>query len=144
MATASERPPERLVWLAPALWPVCCAVVCPRLLFRPLPFCVFLLAFFCLARDARAPTRPSVAQHLRTSRIAAASFAIGTLLLSQEDVVLRARVSGVVLTALLFSVGTCVSEQDESNNESLKRYANSYSAGLLCVALAATIDHVRS
>jgi len=142
------RPRERraIRWAAVPLWPLLClALAPPALLLRPLPMLVALVVFAYLSRDAAKPSCTSRGLHLRSGKIATAAFAVATLLLSQKEVEVRPHIASLVLTALLFSVALCLPQEEvvgDGLQEAMLRHAASYSAGLLCLAIAVYLDHV--
>lgn len=87
----------------------------------------------------------------RSTQIATVAFALGTLLVSQKDTELARRLGPVVFLALLFAVvpslavGQTARRRMATNPElgAVQRLAVSFAAGLLCVALALSVEHIR-
>ena len=83
----------------------------------------------------------------RSGKISTAAFAVATLLLSQKDAELRSRITTLVLTALLLSVALSLPGEDCVEGgvaEAALRSATSFSAGMLCLAIAVYLDHARA
>lgn len=139
-----------LLWLAVALWPCLCLMAGPPVYFlaRPLPLAVALTVLVYLANEAQVGPTPSVDSSTRSGKIATSAFAVATLLLSQKDPELRSRVVSLVLTALLLSVALCLPSEGELSGSRVGsaalHSATSYSAGLLCMAIAVYLDRARA
>lgn len=88
----------------------------------------------------------------RSTQVATVAFALGTLLVSQKDAKLARLLGPLVFLSLMFAVipslavGQTVRRKMITNPEmgACQRLSVSFAAGLLCVALALSVEHLRA
>lgn len=146
-----------------ALWPaLCVATVGEFENMAPLVLLAFLLVLGYLTLEVGALKEYSGSLHdlegstelffERSTQIGTVAFALGTLLVSQKDPELARRLGPLVFLALLFAVipslavGQTARRRMTSNPElgAAQRLSASFAAGLLCMALALSVEYIRT